>query len=97
MSSNIKAIIATKEKENEIEAYNNHLHTTKAYEQIMNKLTESYNVSKKKDSEENMKEKKEACQYKIVREYKSLFSCNELIERIIRYHSKENKELTAKV
>lgn len=62
----------------------------------MNKLAESYNGSKKKDSEENMRDQKEACQYKIVREYKSLFSCNELIERIIRYHSKENKELIAK-
>ncbi len=63
----------------------------------MNKVAESYNVSTKKDSEDNMKKMKEACHYKIIREYKSLFSCSELIERIIRYHSKNNKDSINKV
>lgn len=58
----------------------------------MNKLSITYNVSKKKALEETMKNKKEASQYKIMREYKSLFSCNELIERIIRYHNKVDND-----
>lgn len=73
------------------------LETTKGNEQIMNKVAESYNVSINKDSEDNMKKMKEACQYKIIREYKSLFSCSELIERIIRYHNKNNKDSINKV
>lgn len=56
--------------------------------QIMNKEKSSYNDSKK-IFRGKMKKKKDADQYKIVREYKNLISCNELIERIIRYHLDE--------
>lgn len=40
-----------------------------------------------------MKEKKEDIEYKVIREYKKLFSCYELIARIIRNHNKEAIDL----
>lgn len=55
----------------------------------MNEMGGSYNDSKKINLEESMKKKKEAYQYIIIREYKGLFSSNELIERIIRSHKKK--------
>lgn len=58
----------------------------------MNEEKSSYNVSKK-DSKGNMKKKKDTDQYKIEREYKSVFSCNELLERIIRYHLDEKNSV----
>jgi len=59
----------------------------------MNNVTKSYNVSKKKSSEKKMKKKKEDIEYKVVREYKKLFSCYELIARIIENHNKEDIDL----
>gem|GEM_PF-6627741 len=40
-----------------------------------------------------MKKKKEDIEYKVVREYKKLFSCYELIARIIENHNKEDIDL----
>jgi hypothetical protein len=38
-----------------------------------------------------MKKKEITDRYKIIREFKNLISCKELIERIIRYHMSEEK------
>ena len=56
--------------------------------EIINEDNSSYN-DKKKILVGNMKKKKDDDQYRIVREYKNVFSCNELIERIIRFHMDE--------
>jgi cytoplasmic iron level regulating protein YaaA (DUF328/UPF0246 family) len=73
-----------------------HAMTTKDDNNI-NDITKSYNDNKKKISNTIMKKKKEVLNYKIIREYKNLFSCSELMERIIKYHYVVHKNTEIKI
>ncbi len=75
-----------------IRQYTQQIVTTKTNEQIINNVADSYNV-KMMSLEENMKKKKVETEYKVIREYKKLFSCYELITCIIKNHN--NKDIEA--